>query len=53
MTRKVMSEINEMFTPTQQRELIDDNDVINFAKNRVRKEYFNQVIHKYLKENHI
>ena len=53
MTRKVMSEINEMFTPIQQREPIDDTDVINFAKNRVRKEYFNQVIHKYLKENHI
>ena len=48
-----MSEINEMFTPIQQREPIDDTDVINFAKNRVRKEYFNQVIHKYLRENQI
>ena len=53
MQWKVMSEINEMFSPIKEKEVIDDTDVINFAKNRVRKEYFNNVIHKYLRENHL
>lgn len=42
-----------MFTPIQQREPVDDTDVINFTKNRVRKEYFNNVIYKYLHEKWI
>ena len=53
MTRKVMREINEMFTPRPEKQLIDDSDVIKFAKNRVRKQYFNEIIEKYLKENKI
>jgi hypothetical protein len=48
-----MSEINEMFSPITHKEPIDDTDVINFTKNRVRKEYFNNIIHKYLREKHI
>ena len=48
-----MSEIDEMFTPIQEREPVDDSEVINFAKNRVKKEYFNNVIHKYLHDNWI
>ena len=53
MQWKVISEINEMFSPITHKELIDDTDVINFTKNRVRKEYFNNLIHKYLREKHI
>lgn len=51
--RKELREINEMFSPIRKKEPFDDRDVINFAKNRVKKEYFNNVIEKYLKDNKI
>lgn len=50
---KELRDINEMFTPVKDRKVIDDSDVIKFAKNRVRKQYFNEIIDKYLRENHI
>lgn len=50
---KELRDINEMFTPIKDRKVIDDSDVIKFAKNRVRKQYFNEIIDKYLRENHI
>lgn len=50
---KELRDINEMFTPVKERKVIDDSDVIKFAKNRVRKQYFNEIIDKYLRENHI
>ncbi len=50
---KELKEINEMFTPLKNREPIDDSDVIRYQKIRTAKEYFNNLIEKYLKEKNI
>lgn len=51
--RKELRELNEMFTPLRKEEVIDDSDVIRYQKIRTAKEHFNNLIDKYLRENHI
>lgn len=48
---KELRELNEIFTPVKKREVIDDSDVIRVTRMRKMKEYFNQLIQKYLREN--
>ena len=50
---KELKEINEMFTPSRNREPIDDSDVVRYQKIRTAKEFFNNLIEKYLKEKNI
>ena len=50
---KELKEINEMFTPLRNREPIDDSDVVRYQKIRTAKEFFNNLIEKYLKEKNI
>lgn len=51
--RKELREINEMFTPIKERQVIDDSDVVRYQKIRVAKQHFNLLIEKYLKEKHL
>lgn len=51
--RKELREINEMFTPAKNREVMDDSDIVRYQKIRVAKEHFNNLIRDYLRENHI
>ena len=51
--RKELRELNEIFTPIKERQIVDDSDVVRYQKIRVAKEYFNELIRKYLKEKHI
>lgn len=48
-----MIEIEEMFTPIRERNVIDDSDVVRFQRMRVAKEYFNNLIRDYLRKNKI
>lgn len=50
---KELREINEMFTPIKERQVIDDSDVVRYQKIRTAKQHFNLLIEKYLKEKHI
>lgn len=50
---KELREINEMFTPINERQVIDDSDVVRYQKIRVAKQHFNLLIEKYLREKHI
>ena len=51
--RKELRELNEIFTPIRERQIVDDDDVVRYQKIRVAKEYFNDLIRKYLREKHI
>ena len=49
---KELREINEMFTPINERQVIDDSDVVRYQKIRVAKQHFNLLIEKYIKKDH-
>ena len=51
--RKELKEINEMFTPLNEKSVIDDSDVVRYQKIRTAKLHFNALIEKYLREKHI
>lgn len=51
--RKELRELNEIFTPIRERKIVDDDDVVRYQKIKVAKEYFNDLIRKYLREKHI
>lgn len=50
---KELREINEMFTPIKERQVIDDSDVVRYQKIRVAKQHFNLLIENYLREKHL
>lgn len=50
---KELRELNEIFTPIKERQIVDDSDVVRYQKIRVAKEHFNELIRRYLKEKHI
>lgn len=51
--RKELREINEMFTPIKEKQIVDDSDVIRYQKIRAAKQHFNLLIEQYLNEKHI
>lgn len=48
-----MSEIEEMFKPKSEYEIINDEDVVKAREIRLWRDYFNRVIRKYLADNHM
>jgi hypothetical protein len=51
MTRKVLEDINDMFTAKKPYEVVNDDDVVRFTTIRHLKERFNFQIDSYLKKN--
>lgn len=51
MTRKVLEDINDMFTAKKPQEYVNDDDVVRFTTVRHLKERFNFQIDSYLKKN--
>ena len=47
---KELREINDMFKPLNNKEVVNDDDVIRYQRIRTAKQYFNKLIENYLRE---
>lgn len=50
---KELREINDMFKPLNNKEVVNDDDVIRYQRIRTAKQYFNKLIENYLREKKI
>ena len=50
---KELRDINDMFKPLNNKEVVNDDDVVRYQRIRTAKQYFNKLIENYLREKKI